>query len=508
MNDSVTADDPLPFRRVAVPVPGLLLVWSANGPAYAPYALAPGTHRIGRSRDACHVVLPHEDAVSRHHAEITLDEGARELVIRDDASTHGTFVDGVRVAGTHRIPLAALSSTGAPLSTTAPASTAGAAPTPTPRVLRLARAIFLVCADITPFITDATSRRPPPGPAALLEPDGTILGPAMRRVRAQVADAAKADRPLFVQGESGTGKERVAAHYHASSWRARNPKVDLNCANIEAARAEARLFGWARGAYTGADRAGEGDFQRADTGVLFLDEIAELSLDVQAKLLRVLEDGWVTPLGGERVRVDVAVVCATQLDLATLVAAGRFREDLMRRLRQRAVRLPPIRERREEIPFFVQRFHAAVEGAPPLSPRFIEACLLREWRGNVRTLEAVVDSVASDAATAGDPFVEPDDATFAYHDPVSAWSGPAPLAPTPVDAPNTAMRAPAHPSDAPGPMPVPGPRARTPREIQDDVIQRELEAAHGDVKAVAAKLEISKTAIYNAIQRSRARTAG
>lgn len=101
--------------------------------------------------------------------------------------------------------------------------------------------------------------------------------------------------------------------------------------------------------------------------------------------------------------------------------------------------------------------------------------------------------------------MEPDDATFAYHDPVSAWS---PLAPTPIDGPNAAMRAPAHPSDAPGPMPLPGPRARTPREIQDDVIQRELEAAHGDVKAVAAKLEIIKSSVYNAIQRAGSRPGG
>src|SRR5262249_29653609 len=147
--------------------------------------------------------------------------------------------------------------------------------------------------------------------------------------------------------------------------RGEGPFVAVNCAQIERERAEADLFGAARGAYTGSVRDRAGAFERADGGVLFLDEIAELPLDVQPKLLRVLEEKIVHPLGGEPRSVDVALCCATHRDPRALVEAGGFRGDLLMRLVQREVRLLPLRHRREEIPFLVEAFHARIAGAPP-----------------------------------------------------------------------------------------------------------------------------------------------
>ena len=180
--------------------------------------------------------------------------------------------------------------------------------------------------------------------------------------------------------------------------RVRGELVTLNCAAIPKELAESMLFGAERGAHSGAHAATRGHLREAHGGVLFLDEVAELALEVQAKLLRALETKTVIPLGATAPRpADVAVVSATNADVRAAAGAGRFRHDLIPRLAQREVHLPPLRARPEEIPFLIQLERARQAGAPPASARFVEACLLRRWALNVRELFIAVDRAAAAA---------------------------------------------------------------------------------------------------------------
>ncbi|MCS6797078.1 MAG: sigma-54 dependent transcriptional regulator [Myxococcota bacterium] len=221
--------------------------------------------------------------------------------------------------------------------------------------------------------------------------------PALLRVFSILQRVADTDCTVLVTGESGTGKELVARAIHGASSRRDGPFVTVHCAALPENLIESELFGHARGAFTGAVTATEGRFRAADGGTLFLDEIGELPLPLQAKLLRALQEREVTPVGESRAyRVDVRVVAATNRDLEDMVRSGVFRADLLYRLAVIPVELPPLRERREDIPELVHWFIARanrrrnrrIEG---ITPEALDALCRADWPGNVRQLENLVE---------------------------------------------------------------------------------------------------------------------
>jgi len=220
---------------------------------------------------------------------------------------------------------------------------------------------------------------------------------AIQRVFRHVTRVADSSATVLVTGESGTGKELVARAVHTLSLRAARPFVAVNCAAIPEGLAESELFGSERGAYSGADRRRPGRFEAAEGGTLFLDEVGELPAAVQPKLLRVLQEKCIVPVGGDTERaVDVRIVAATNRDLLADVARGRFREDLYYRLCVIPVHMPALRERREDVPLLLEHFLAAAckrLGRP--RPRFTSALTRRildhAWPGNVRELSNLVE---------------------------------------------------------------------------------------------------------------------
>ncbi len=218
--------------------------------------------------------------------------------------------------------------------------------------------------------------------------------PRMREVLRMVERVAASDTILLLCGESGTGKEVFARAIHLQSPRAGGPFIPVNCAALPANLLESELFGYERGAFTGADRTHIGKFERAKGGTLFLDEIGELPLSLQAKLLRVLEEGIVDRLGGrERVPVDARVVLASNRNLREEVSQGRFREDLYHRINVIPITLPPLRERLEDIPILVRQFLDRLGGAGQLSvaPSLLAELSKRPWPGNIRELRNLVE---------------------------------------------------------------------------------------------------------------------
>ena len=228
---------------------------------------------------------------------------------------------------------------------------------------------------------------------------GIAIGssPAFRRMMMLVDQVADSSATVLIQGESGTGKEIVAKTIHARSARRKGPFVAVNCAALPETLLESELFGYEKGAFTGAAGRKEGRFELADGGTLFLDEVADLSPVTQPKILRVLQEGEFERLGGTRtIRVDVRVVAATNQDLAQMVREKRFREDLYYRLNVITINVPPLRERREDIHVLAQHFlrmYAAknnrkLEGFTDEALRRLEAYA---WPGNVRELENVIE---------------------------------------------------------------------------------------------------------------------
>ncbi len=229
--------------------------------------------------------------------------------------------------------------------------------------------------------------------------DRSILGnsAAMRRVFDLIAQVAENKANLLISGESGTGKEMVARAIHADGERRERSFVAVNCAAIPENLLESELFGHVKGAFTGAVQNKDGLFEVAEGGTLFLDEIGELTLPLQVKLLRVLQDKTIRRVGGTSDRrVDVRLIAATNRELAREVAEGRFREDLYYRINVIEIALPPLRERREDIPLLVQHFAKKVAGelgkAPPeISPAVLERLLVYPFPGNVRELENILE---------------------------------------------------------------------------------------------------------------------
>lgn len=221
--------------------------------------------------------------------------------------------------------------------------------------------------------------------------------PAVQSLLARADRLAPTPVPLMLLGESGSGKEVLARRIHARSSVSQGPFVAENCAAIPEALFESELFGHVRGAFTGADRDRDGLFQRADGGTLLLDEIGDAPLAVQAKLLRVLEQGCVRPVGGQRdVPVRVRVLSATHRDPAALVSSGRFREDLFHRLHGAALHLPALRERADDIEELARYFLAPLDFAhgtrSELSTAMLERWRRAPWPGNVRELRHRVQS--------------------------------------------------------------------------------------------------------------------
>jgi DNA-binding NtrC family response regulator len=216
---------------------------------------------------------------------------------------------------------------------------------------------------------------------------------AMLHVYKTAARVASTDATVLIQGESGTGKELVARAIHASSPRAGGPFVAVDCGAIAEGVLESELFGHARGAFTGAQATRRGLFEEADHGTLFLDEIGDVGPGLQARLLRALQEGTVRPVGAnEPVAVDVRVVAATNRDLEQAVKDGTFRADLYYRLDVVGIRIPPLRERREDVPLLAEHFahkHGRAEGAT-LSPAARDLLAAYDWPGNVRELENVI----------------------------------------------------------------------------------------------------------------------
>ncbi|HTV18249.1 MAG TPA: sigma 54-interacting transcriptional regulator [Polyangiaceae bacterium] len=260
-------------------------------------------------------------------------------------------------------------------------------------VLSMAAALALEAASLRgasdPFEPAASDERPPDIP-------GFIAGsPEMRRLKSELMRLAGSRATVIISGESGSGKEVVARAIHALSERASESYIPFNCSTVPRDLFEGQLFGYRRGAFTGAAADHAGVIRAADGGTLFLDEIAELPLDVQPKLLRFLENAEVFPLGEHKpVKVDVRVIAATHRDLAELVRLGRFREDLYYRLQVVPIHVPPLRERPGDVPLLARHFarELSAGGEPPVfAPDAIAALLAHSWRGNVRELRNVIE---------------------------------------------------------------------------------------------------------------------
>ena len=214
----------------------------------------------------------------------------------------------------------------------------------------------------------------------------------MRAVREVIEEVAWSSATVLLLGESGVGKDVAARAIHAASPRARRPFLKVNCAALPAELLEAELFGYERGAFTGAYRRKLGKFEQADRGTIFLDEIGEVPLALQAKLLHVLEDLQFSRVGGrEVITADTRIVASTNRDLELAIGKGEFREDLYYRLNVVEIRIPPLRERREELPslaaFFLQRFNAEYHRHAVLGPETLDLFGRYPWPGNIRELE-------------------------------------------------------------------------------------------------------------------------
>jgi len=233
------------------------------------------------------------------------------------------------------------------------------------------------------------------------QPNTTMVGesPAMLHLREQVSLAAPTNGRVLILGENGTGKELVARTIHQSSRRKSGPFVEVNCAAIPEELIESELFGHARGAFTGAVADKPGRFEQANAGTIFLDEIADMSLKTQAKVLRVLQEQVMERVGGtQRIKVDVRVLAATNKDLIAEIRAGRFREDLFFRLNVIPIFVPALRDRQQDIPMLAEHFMALVAQEQGRKPRRLAseaAARLQQygWPGNVRELRNVIERV-------------------------------------------------------------------------------------------------------------------
>lgn len=288
---------------------------------------------------------------------------------------------------------------------------------------------------------------------------------ALKQAFQIIRNVAQTEATVLIRGESGTGKELVAQALHEESHRRSHPFLAINCATLSANLLESELFGHVRGAFTGAIKDHQGLFKRADGGTIFLDEVAELPLELQAKLLRVLQEKTFIPVGGDHpITVDVRIVAATHRSLREEVKAGHFREDLMYRLRVVPIFLPPLRARRQDIGLLLQRFIDQHNLHGPrriqsIEPEAIRVLLDHHWPGNVRELQNVVEYAF--AVGRGD-VLQLDDLPPEFRE--------EPLSPTVADLPVT--------------------------ENEADRIRRALASAHGHIDRAAQLLGMSRATFW------------
>lgn len=252
-----------------------------------------------------------------------------------------------------------------------------------------------------PVMTSPNAENEDGAGTAARDIDGTkfvLASPVMHRFMRMLERVASHRESVLITGETGTGKELIARAIHQSSNRRNNPWIDINCAALPENLVESELFGYEKGAFTGADSSKAGLFELANKGTLFLDEIGELQLQTQVKLLRVLDGYPFYRLGGHRkIKVDVRIVAATNQDLEAGVAGGRFRQDLFHRLGQFQLRVPPLRERPEDIVALAEYFLALKSAQSSFAPDAISALLSHSWSGNVRELRNLIARVAVEA---------------------------------------------------------------------------------------------------------------
>jgi transcriptional regulator with PAS, ATPase and Fis domain len=314
--------------------------------------------------------------------------------------------------------------------------------------------------------------------------------PAAVEVKRQARRAASSSSPVLLLGETGTGKELLAHAIHAASARAAGPLVSINIAAVPDTLLEAEFFGVAPGAYTGAERKGrEGKFKLADGGTLFLDEIGDMPQSLQPKLLRALQEGEIEPLGSNKViSFDARVIAATSRDLAALVREGKFREDLYYRLNVLPIRVPPLRERRADIPALVEVLAEDIalrNGSPPpeLGEDAMAMLTAQDWRGNIRELRNVIEQ----AAMRG----ESHHVEVRHMKEVLRESGVQQIAPPAVAPP---------PEPALGAARVMRPLAQQVAELERQAISAALAATGGNKLAAAKLLGISRAKLYERLE--------
>ena len=419
------------------PEPGIIKLFSCERPVFE-VVPSRGPLTIGRDT-ACDIAIIDARA-SRRHAELSFD--GERWNVRDLGSRNGTFLDGEKVDG---------------------AVAAGG----DEAILSIGNTIFLVA-------TNVSSLR---GTVAI--ENGVVIGPRLRAPWQAIDLIAQKSKVLHVVGETGTGKEQAARRFHAGSRRAAGPFVAVNCAAVPPLLAERLFFGARRGAYSGAETDSEGYLAAADGGTLFLDEVGDLSPDVQPKLLRAIETGELLPLGAAHARkLNVAVCSATHVDLRGRINAGSFRSDLYFRLGQPALTLPPLRARREEIPWIVDVTLGRLSGGARAHASLVEAALLRPWPGNTRELINAVTAAAHLARGQ-------DNRVMAQHlgDGVGTALGS-------LLAPN-------------GGTPPAGATALPPEDAEVARIRQVLEREHGNVTRAAEVLGLHRTQLRRIVERHR-----
>jgi transcriptional regulator with GAF, ATPase, and Fis domain len=423
-----------PDLVASLAVPGAVAVFAAGAPRLLPI-------RFEKVKDALGAVIGRAESgaladpqVSRRHAAVVWRGG--EVAVEDLGSRNGTQVNGKRLGPGERTRIADGAGT----------------------VVRVGHSVWVVVEDVRPY------------EGASIATDGDrVIGPILRHALDQIERHAARGDAVLIGGESGTGKEMAARTFHQASPRARGPFVAVNCAAIPATVAERLLFGAVRGAFSGAGADADGYLQAADHGVLFLDEIGELDPQVQAKLLRALEEREVIPVGAARARaVDVQFCFASLRDLRQRVEEGAFRDDLYYRIAQREVVMPPLRRRPEEISALVAREVDRLGDNLRCDASLVEACLARPWPGNVRELLGAVRRAIDRAIDADDKVVG------ARHlDPTAAPAAPA----APVTAPVA------------------------PRALAKEEIEQAIADAGGNLTAAAKALGMARSHFYRLLER-------